>query len=208
MFAEVGRRARSRSVSSVAWLGLTVVTNLCLDQLKSARARREEVPRPLAARADWRRGETLSVTASLSQTAGAFLVSLKERSLLERAVYVLHDVFDHRHAEIAAIVGKEEAACRQLHHRARERLREGRPRFAPSATEHERLLLAFVRAVEEGDLDGLTRILAGGRHPVGRWRRQGGRRAPADPGSAGHRALLHADSRSSRARVSRSRCAY
>ena len=76
-------------------------------------------------------------------------------SPVERAVYLLHEVFDHSHAEVAEIVGNEEAACRQLLHRARAHIAERRPRFAPSRADHERLLTGFLGAVQAGDLEAL-----------------------------------------------------
>lgn len=167
--------------SPKAWLS-TVVTRLCLDHLKSARVQREEyvgpwLPEPIrtdgaggtgsagrggingvasAGDADARSAEPMD-TASISL---AFLVLLESLTPAERAVYLLREVFDYSHAEVAAIVGKEEATCRQLHHRARAHVCEGRPRFAPTRREHERLLGSFVHAITMGDLEGLKQVLA------------------------------------------------
>lgn len=145
---------RDEVESARAYLS-TIVTRLCLDQLKSARAQRETyvgpwLPEPL-------RTEEPVDPQSISL---AFLVLLEQLSPVERAVYLLHEVFDHSHAEVAAIVGKEEAACRQIFHRARAHIDEKRPRFAPSRADHERLLTGFLTAVQAGDLEGLRGMLA------------------------------------------------
>jgi RNA polymerase sigma-70 factor (ECF subfamily) len=145
---------RDAVLSERAFLA-TVVTRLCLDQLKSARVTRETyvgawLPEPV--RTDTQVDpETISL---------AFLVLLESLSPLERAVYLLHEVFDFSHAEVARMVGKEEPACRQLLHRAREHLQARRPRFAPSRQAHERLLGSFLSACMSGDLDGLKHLLA------------------------------------------------
>lgn len=147
----------------------TVVTHLCLDQLKSARARREEyvgpwIPEPVLTELD-----VLVPTASADSSATlgerqtlslAFLVLLERLSPLERAAYLLHEVFDYNHAEVGEILGKEEATCRQLYHRAQQHLAKGRTRFAPSREEHERLLMTFLQAMGQGDLTGLRSLLA------------------------------------------------
>lgn len=139
------------------WL-TTVVSRLCLDQLKSARARRETyvgpwLPEPLPT-------ERVADPPDLESISLAFLVLLEALSPLERAVFVLREVFDYEFAEVAVILGREEAACRQLAHRAREHVRAKRPRFARSREQHERLLGAFLAAAAQGDLEGLQRLLA------------------------------------------------
>jgi RNA polymerase sigma-70 factor (ECF subfamily) len=146
--------SREQVESERAYLS-TIVTRLCLDQLKSARVQRETyvgpwLPEPL-------RTDDPVDPQSISL---AFLVLLERLTPLERAVYLLHEVFDHSHAEVAAMVGKDEAACRQLLHRARAHVSERRPRFAPSRSEHQRLLTGFLGAVQAGDLDGLRGMLA------------------------------------------------
>jgi len=140
--------------SDKAWLS-TVVTRLCLDRLKSARATREEyvgpwLPEPVAtdARVD---PDSISM---------AFLVLLERLTPVERAAYLLHEVFDYSHAEVAAILGKEIPACRQIFHRAQARVHEGRPRFSPTRAEHERLLQVFADALMSGQLDALEHALA------------------------------------------------
>jgi RNA polymerase sigma-70 factor (ECF subfamily) len=149
----------------------TVVTRLCLDHLKSARTNRELyvgpwLPEPV--RTDSQVDpETISV---------AFLVLLESLTPVERAVYLLHEVFGYSHAEVAEMVDKEEATCRQLLHRAREHLQARRPRFAPSKQAHERLVVGFLSACASGELDSLKRLLA---EDVTAWADGGGKAAAA-----------------------------
>jgi RNA polymerase sigma-70 factor (ECF subfamily) len=142
----------------------TVVTRLCLNQLQSARAQRESylgpwLPDPLLTededdpRSPTHRAETLE---SISI---AFLVLLERLTPVERAVFLLREVFDYSYPEIAEIVEKGEAAVRQIFHRAKKFLADERPRFTPSTKHHEQLLGSFMRAVQDGDLGGLTALL-------------------------------------------------
>jgi RNA polymerase sigma-70 factor (ECF subfamily) len=96
----------------------------------------------------------------LDQISMAFLVFLQRLTPAERAVFLLHDVFDMRHAEIAALLGKSDAACRQLLKRARENVATERRVFQTSRDEHRRLLTAFVQATTGGDQDALLDMLA------------------------------------------------
>lgn len=137
-----------------------IVTRLCLDQLKSARVQREEyvgtwLPEPiLTGEVDARRELDID---SLSM---AFLVLMESLSPAERAVFLLHEVFDYEYSEISSIVGKEEATCRQLLHRAKKHVEEHRPRFKSTPEAQQALLSKFLAAVSAGDLLGLTSILA------------------------------------------------
>jgi RNA polymerase sigma-70 factor (ECF subfamily) len=143
----------------------TVVTRLCLDQLKSARAQRERYlgpwlpePVPTVHLADAplpadRVGERESISM-------AFLVLLESLTPVERAVFLLHEVFDYSFAEVGEIVERPEATCRQLFRRAKQHLAERRPRFAPSSAEHQRLTESFLRACGRGDIEELTDLLA------------------------------------------------
>jgi len=139
---------------------LTTVTRLCLDELGSARARREE------SRSD-RLPEPVDLDESgigraemLDQISMAFLVVLQRLTPAERAVLLLHDVFDMSHAEIAAILGKKDAACRQLLSRARENVAAEKRVFKTSPEEHRRLLTAFVGAIMGGEQERLLEMLA------------------------------------------------
>jgi RNA polymerase sigma-70 factor (ECF subfamily) len=145
----------------------TMVTRLCLDRLKSARASREQyvgpwLPEPI-------RTDAQVDPESISL---AFLVLLESLSPVERAVYLLHEVFGYSHAEVAEMVGKEEATSRQSLHRAREHIQARRPRFAPSKESHERLVTGFMAACLSGDLEGLKHLLA---HDVTSWADGGGK---------------------------------
>ena len=152
---------RTRIQSPRAFLS-RVVTRLCLDELKSARSRRETyvgpwLPEPvlddeaLAVEAENEYADDLSV---------ALLLTLERLSPLERAAFLLHDVFDLSFAEVGETLGRGEAACRQLAARAREHVRSARPRFQRSAEEGTELATAFHRATQTGDLAALTKFLA------------------------------------------------
>ena len=139
----------------------TIVTRLCLDEVRSARRRREEyvgpwLPEPIPtpeAGADERldEAETLSM---------AFLLLLEALSPLERAVYVLREVLDCDMPDVAAAVGRSEAACRQLLVRAREHVGEGRRRYPVDTRAARDLSMTFFGALASGDLEALTRLLA------------------------------------------------
>ncbi|HMA36222.1 MAG TPA: sigma factor-like helix-turn-helix DNA-binding protein, partial [Chloroflexia bacterium] len=90
----------------------------------------------------------------------AFLVLLEELTPIERAVFLLREVFQYEYAEIAGIVDKQEAACRQLFSRAKRHIAARRPRFQPNREAHRNLLEQFMRAVRVGELDGLLQLLA------------------------------------------------
>ena len=141
---------------------LTTVTRLCLNELDSARSRREEsrsdrLPEPLDLGLLRQSGSALE---RWDEVAMAFLVVLQRLTPGERAVFLLHDAFDFEHREIAALVGRSEAGCRKLLERARDALREGRRMLAASPDEHRRLLRAFVTAATAGDTAGLVALLA------------------------------------------------
>jgi RNA polymerase sigma-70 factor, ECF subfamily len=139
-----------------------VVTRLCLDHLKSARVKRETyvgpwLPEPLID------SETLKVYPpdDLAEDLSVnFLLALERLSPLERAAFLLHDIFDMEFEAVGAILDKSEIACRQLASRARAHVRQSKPRFAVSPEHGAELAQAFLAAVSKGDLDALTRLLA------------------------------------------------
>ncbi len=138
-----------------AYLG-RVVARLCLDRLKSARVRREQyvgtwLPEPLVQDVAASAAEDVSV---------ALLMTLERLSPLERAAFLLHDVFDMDYTEIALALDRSEASCRQLAARARAHVREARPRFEPDRDAETRLMSAFATAVASGDVAGLASVLA------------------------------------------------
>ena len=141
----------------------TVVTRLAMDHLRSAHARREEyvglwMPEPLPTDAT---GDDPLARAELAESLSmAFLLVLERLSPVERAAFLLHDVFGYGHDEIAAIVETTPANARQIASRARRRVQAERPRFEPSPEERERLAARFFAAVTLGDVEGLVQVLA------------------------------------------------
>ena len=140
----------------------TVATRLAIDELRSARVRRESyvgewLPEPLLADGTDDPADQAEMADSLSL---AFLVLLESLSPEERAVLLLRDVFDYGYDEIAAIVGKSEGNARQLAARARRRVEERRPRFESSREQRERLASRFFAAAVDGDLGSLETLLA------------------------------------------------
>ena len=146
------------------------------DQLRSARARREVypgewLPEPLVDDDRLRNAETAD---SLSL---AFLHLLEQLSPVERAVFLLHEVFDYRHDEVGRIAGRSPEASRQVLARARRHMDEGRRRFDGSREERDELAARFVAAWEDGDVEALVDLLA----PDAAVHGDGGGKAPAIP---------------------------
>jgi RNA polymerase sigma-70 factor (TIGR02957 family) len=140
----------------------TVVTRLGIDQLRSARRRRETypgdwLPEPLLTSEEDDPARQAEMADSLSL---AFLVLLESLSPEQRAVFLLHDVFDYPYDEVARIVGKSEANARQLAARARRHVDERRPRFDATREQRERLADRFFAAVGDGDVRALEAMLA------------------------------------------------
>jgi RNA polymerase sigma-70 factor (TIGR02957 family) len=170
------REGGERIESPRAYLS-TVVSRLSLDQLRSARVRRETyvgewLPEPLVASADDDPARKAEMADSLSL---AFLVLLESLSPEQRAAFLLREVFDEPYDRIAEIVGTSEQNARQLAARARRHVEERRPRFEASREQREELAARFFAAAEEGDLEGLEELLA---HDVV-FRGDGGGKAPA-----------------------------
>jgi RNA polymerase sigma-70 factor (ECF subfamily) len=158
---ELARRDGHEPDHLRAWLS-TVTTRLAIDHLRSARARRERyvgpwLPEPMLADPEPGADEHAELADSLSQ---AFLVVLETLSPVERAVFLLRDVFGYEYAEIAGIVGKAEANVRQLASRARRHVAERRPRFDPDPRRREQLFDRFRAACEAGDVAALEAMLA------------------------------------------------
>ena len=154
----------------------TVTTRLAIDQLRSARARREVypgewLPEPLVDDEAVRHAETAD---SLSL---AFLHLLEKLSPVERAVFLLREVLDSPYDEVGRIVGKSPDNCRQILARAHRHIQEGRRRFNVSREEREEVARRFVAAWEEGDTDALVELLAADATVYG----DGGGKAPAVP---------------------------
>jgi RNA polymerase sigma-70 factor (TIGR02957 family) len=140
----------------------TVVTRLGIDRLRSAQVRRETyvgewLPEPLVT---GDRDDPAAHAEMADSLSLAFLVLLERLSPEQRAVFLLREVFDYGYDAIAEIVGKSEAACRQLAVRARRHLDQDRPRFEASRREQDELARRFWTATQTGDLDGLEALLA------------------------------------------------
>lgn len=143
-----------------------VVTRLCLDHLKSARVKRETyvgawLPEPLVERAG-DTGDPLADRALAEDLSVALLLTLERLSALERAAFLLHDVFDLDFTAVAGILGRSPASCRQLAHRARAHVRATPRRFPTSPDAAEALTQAFLAASQRGDADALKSLLSGG----------------------------------------------
>ncbi|GCE15333.1 RNA polymerase sigma-70 factor [Tengunoibacter tsumagoiensis] len=141
----------------------TLVTRLCLDYLKSARVERERyigtwLPEPILTEdMNLLPEDTIEMRESISM---AFLVLLETLTPPERAVFLLHEVFDYAFPEIGEIIGKSTANCRQIFHRAKEHLATQHQRFEPSPAQQQHLLRRFLAACQSGDLAALTDVLA------------------------------------------------
>ena len=134
-----------------------IVTRLCIDRLRSAQIRREEyigpwLPEPLITTPLASPDETVELSESLSM---AFLILLESLKPIERAVFLLHEVFDYEYQAIAKIVDKSEANCRQIASRARRHIAAKRPRFEVSSDDHTRIVEQFMDTLVSGDVDGL-----------------------------------------------------
>ena len=152
---------RAEEVQSPKAYLAAVVVRLCIDQLRSARVQREVyvgpwLPEPIATNQYTELVETPILAESLSF---AFLVMLESLGPLERAVFLLREVFGYDYTEIATIVAKSETNCRQALHRAHQHLQHRRPRFDVSSEQQERITLQFLHASSSGDMQGLLNLL-------------------------------------------------
>ena len=165
----------TQPTSTKAFLS-AVVTRISIDVLRSARARRETyvgqwLPEPLLTDPYEDPERSAELADSLSMAA---LLLLERLSPLERAVFVLREVFGFGFAEVASAVGRSEAACRQLAVRARRHMDEGRPRFEANRREREELAAQFFDVLREGDVEALRELLAADVQLIG----DGGGKAP------------------------------
>ena len=154
------RSDRTKIASTKAYLS-AVVTRLAIDQLRSARQRRETysgqwLPEPILTDDE----EPDRVVERADSLSMAFLLVLERLSPVERAVFLLHDVFAFDYEEIAEIVERSPTNCRQLASRARRHVEEEKPRFEPSRKARDELASRFFAAVTKGELDGLVSMLA------------------------------------------------
>jgi RNA polymerase sigma-70 factor (ECF subfamily) len=211
----LGSRSDAEDVVQEAWIRLrgagavatvdgflvTTVTRLCIDQLRSGRVRREEyvgpwLPEPLPTDL----ADPAREVERLELLSLALLRVVDRLEPLERAVFLLREVFDYPYGEVAAMVDRRPDHCRQIAHRARQRVRAARPRREASPADHERLLERFLAAAFEGQIDALEELLVEdvvllsdsggkvssarrpvrGRNPVARFMAGIMRKAPAD----------------------------
>jgi RNA polymerase sigma-70 factor (ECF subfamily) len=157
-----------------------VTTRLAIDHLRSARVRREQyvgewLPEPMLTEETSLDGARYVEEADALSMA--FLLVLERLSPVERAVFLLHDVFGHGYDEISGIVGKSEDNCRQLATRARRHVREEKPRFEASRRQRDELAARFFDALDEGDMDSLIELLGADAAVYS----DGGGKAPALP---------------------------
>src|SRR4051812_45328830 len=157
-----GALQAGEEIASPRAYAATVATRLAIDQLRSARARRETypgewLPEPLVSDPSGDPACQAEMADSLSM---AFLVLLETLSPEQRAVPLLRDVFDYDYADVARIVGKSEDNVRQLATRARRHVEERRPRYETSGEQRDELSRRFFAAAEDGDLGALEALLA------------------------------------------------
>lgn len=185
------RWSRAGSVEvPAAWL-TKVITNLCLNQLASARRRRESYVGPWLPEPVLTAGGVLGPLETVEQRESVslgLLVLLERLSPAERAVFVLREAFGYGHAEIGDVLGLDEAYCRQLHRRARAHVGAARKRFDADREQHRRIVERFMAATLHGDVAGLERLLAA---DVVAWADGGGSTAARRPVSGRERVLRY-----------------
>ena len=147
--------------SAEAWL-VTIVTRLAIDRLRAAKLERQTyvgkwLPEPLV---EWDERTPEAAAELASELSVAFLLVLERLAPEERAAFLLRQVFDHDYDEIAALLGKTEAACRQMVHRAAERVQQERTRFEVTKDTHRRLLGKFMQAARSADAGSIRSLLA------------------------------------------------
>jgi len=162
--------------SAEAWL-VTIVTRLAIDRLRAAKSEREAyigawLPEPIVELDDRTPEAAVELASDLSV---ALLWVLERLSAEERAAFLLRQVFDHDYDEIAALLGKREAACRQMVHRATERVQQARVRFDVDRDVHRRVVERFMHAAQTGDRTAIASMLANDVELVG----DGGGKVPS-----------------------------
>jgi RNA polymerase sigma-70 factor (ECF subfamily) len=156
------QRASEEEIRSPKAFLVTIVSRLCINHLESARVRREEyvgqwLPEPMVTDPASDPSGVFGTDETLSM---AFLVLLERLTPVERAVFLLREIFDYEYAEIATILNRSEVNCRQIFRRARQHVRASRPRFRKSPGEHDQLLQRFLQAATNGDMDALVELLS------------------------------------------------
>lgn len=156
------QQAAEREIQSPKAFLITIVSRLCINHLQSARAQREEymgewLPEPLTTDPA---SDPFGMFRADESISMAFLVMLERLTPAERAVFLLHEVFEYKHSEIAEVLRLTEGNCRQILRRAQQHVRAVRPRFKASAHEHDDLLERFRQASASGDMQHLVALLA------------------------------------------------
>jgi RNA polymerase sigma-70 factor, ECF subfamily len=156
------QQANEEEIRSPRAFLITIISRLCINHLQSARVRREEyvgqwLPEPIVTDPANDPLTIIRVDESLSM---AFLILIERLTPVERAVFLLREVFEYEYAEIAAILGQSEVNCRQILRRSRQHVSAMRPRFEVSAQKKSELLERFLRATASGDVNQLIAVLA------------------------------------------------
>jgi RNA polymerase sigma-70 factor, ECF subfamily len=156
------QQSADAEIRSVKAFLITVTTRLCINYLQSARVQREQyvgewLPEPVVSTPESDPSALPQIDESLSL---AFLMLLERLAPVERAVFLLREVFDYEYADIARIVNQSEVNCRQIFRRARLHLKEMRPRFDASPELKEKLLREFLEATSRGDMAGLLQLFS------------------------------------------------
>lgn len=141
---------------------VTIISRLCINHLQSARVQREEyvgqwLPEPIVTDP---RSDPLGIIGVDESLSIAFLVLLERLTPVERAVFLLREVFEYEYSEIASVLGQSETNCRQILRRARQHVSKMRPRFTASSQKQNDLLDRFLQATSSGDMDGLLALLS------------------------------------------------
>jgi RNA polymerase sigma-70 factor, ECF subfamily len=156
------QQAANDNIDSPRAFLVTIVSRLCINHLQSARVQREEyvgqwLPEPIVTDPGSDPLAIIKVDESLSM---AFLVLLERLTPVERAVFLLREVFEYEYSEIAAVLGQSEVNCRQILRRARQHVSAMRPRFKVSSKKQNDLLQRFLEAMGTGDMEGLVALLS------------------------------------------------
>ncbi len=157
------QQADNEEIRSPRAFLVTIISRLCINHLQSARVQREEyvgqwLPEPIVTASGSDPLGIIKVDESLSM---AFLVMLERLTPVERAVFLLREIFEYEYSEIAVVLGQREANCRQILRRARQHVSARRPRFKASARKQNDLLQRFLHAIRSGDLSELVAVLSG-----------------------------------------------
>ncbi len=153
------------TITSLKAFLTTIIARLCMDQLHLARRKREQylgpwLPEPISTAEASELAQVEERVDAYETISLAFLVLLEQLQPIERAVFLLREVFEYDYAEIAAFLGKSEVACRQWFSRAKKHLGDHRPRFPASPETQKHLLTGFLRAVNAGEMSTLMNLLA------------------------------------------------